>query len=264
MKKLSEVCKLAGVTRRTMQEYDRIGLLSPTSKTESGYWLYDDDAISVLFGIQLFVAAGYERKAIKKMLESPTVDVLAEYDSIIERLKEKRNRIDGLIKVVDSIRRIGKILERMPFEKCNQNKNTTRDLFALYKDKSFAECLDDWIISCSEDGEIVEVGTLLSEDIIAIGCLNEKHESDDSVQTAVEHAFGSFALMIKQINEDDDDPVDYTDDELEEEFVEFIEEILNDPETRQTIGPICGEDKIGFIIRAVNVFAEKRTQLAKR
>lgn len=37
MKKLSEVCKIVGVTRRTLQEYDKIGLLKPTSKTESGY-----------------------------------------------------------------------------------------------------------------------------------------------------------------------------------------------------------------------------------
>ena len=32
MKRLSEVCKLVGVTRRTLQEYDKVELLKPTSK----------------------------------------------------------------------------------------------------------------------------------------------------------------------------------------------------------------------------------------
>ena len=30
MKKRSEVCKIVGVTRRTLQEYNKIGLLCPT------------------------------------------------------------------------------------------------------------------------------------------------------------------------------------------------------------------------------------------
>lgn len=42
MKKLSEVCKIVGVTRRTLQEYDKIYLLHPSAKTEAGYWLYDE------------------------------------------------------------------------------------------------------------------------------------------------------------------------------------------------------------------------------
>ena len=70
MKKLSEVCKIVGVTRRTLQEYDKIGLLKPTSKTESGYWLYDDRAIQALFAIQVFVECGYKRKAIKSLFAS--------------------------------------------------------------------------------------------------------------------------------------------------------------------------------------------------
>ena len=55
MKRLSEVCKEVGVTRRALQGYNEIGLLKPTSTTEAGYWLYDDDAIKKLKLIQIFV-----------------------------------------------------------------------------------------------------------------------------------------------------------------------------------------------------------------
>ena len=34
MKRLSEVCKIVGVTRRTLQEYDKVGLLHRSGKTE--------------------------------------------------------------------------------------------------------------------------------------------------------------------------------------------------------------------------------------
>lgn len=68
VKKLSEVCKIIGVTRRTLQEYNTIGLLHPSDKTEAGYWLYDENAIQKLMLIQIFVQCGYKRKKIKDIL----------------------------------------------------------------------------------------------------------------------------------------------------------------------------------------------------
>lgn len=85
MKKLSEVCKIVGVTRRTLQEYDKVGLLKPTSITAGGYWLYDD-AIQKLLLIQIFVEVGYEHKTIKTLLESPTLDMLEEFDRLVDTL----------------------------------------------------------------------------------------------------------------------------------------------------------------------------------
>ena len=87
MKRLSEVCKIVGVTRRTLQEYDRIGLLSPTSTTEGGYWLYDDAAIQKLILIKIFVKCDYERKTIKAILESSTVNMFDEFNHLIELIR---------------------------------------------------------------------------------------------------------------------------------------------------------------------------------
>ena len=44
MRTVNEVSKLTGVSIRTLQYYDKIGLLKPTEYTESGYRLYDDTA----------------------------------------------------------------------------------------------------------------------------------------------------------------------------------------------------------------------------
>lgn len=62
MKRISEVTKLTGLSRRALQEYDKMDLLKHSSTTEGGYWLYDDDAIYTLYFIQMFVEVGYSRK----------------------------------------------------------------------------------------------------------------------------------------------------------------------------------------------------------
>lgn len=48
MMTVKEVSKLTGVSIRTLQYYDKIGLLKPTGYTQSGYRLYDDTALETL------------------------------------------------------------------------------------------------------------------------------------------------------------------------------------------------------------------------
>lgn len=54
MKTVHEVSNLTGVSIRALHYYDTIGLLSPTTVTESGYRLYDDTALERLQHILLF------------------------------------------------------------------------------------------------------------------------------------------------------------------------------------------------------------------
>ncbi|MGJ9464263.1 MerR family DNA-binding transcriptional regulator [Actinotignum sp. GS-2025e] len=46
MKTVSEVSKIAGISVRTLQYYDRIGLLKPTDYSDAGYRLYSDSDLS--------------------------------------------------------------------------------------------------------------------------------------------------------------------------------------------------------------------------
>lgn len=48
MMTVNEVSKLTGMSIRTLQYYDKIGLLHPTEYTEAGYRLYDDVALEKL------------------------------------------------------------------------------------------------------------------------------------------------------------------------------------------------------------------------
>lgn len=77
MKRSSEVCKIVGITKKTLRGYDGMKLLHPTEKTEAGYWLYDE-AIRKLVFIQMLVEVGCKRKEIKALMKSPDYDLKKE------------------------------------------------------------------------------------------------------------------------------------------------------------------------------------------
>ncbi len=71
MRTISQVAELTGISTRTLQYYDEIGLLKPGGLTGSGYRLYDDEALQMLQQILFFKELGFKLKEIKKILEKP-------------------------------------------------------------------------------------------------------------------------------------------------------------------------------------------------
>ena len=71
MMTVNEVSKLTGVSIRTLQYYDTIGLLKPIEYTESGYRLYDDTSLERLQQILLFKELEFPLKEIKKIIDAP-------------------------------------------------------------------------------------------------------------------------------------------------------------------------------------------------
>lgn len=79
MKSISQVAQLTGVSIRTLQYYDEIGLLKPSALTESGYRLYDDDALRTLQQILFFKELGFQLKEIDEILKDPDFDRIAAF-----------------------------------------------------------------------------------------------------------------------------------------------------------------------------------------
>ena len=67
MKKVNEVSRLAGVSKRTLQFYDDEGLL-PAQRSKDNYRLYDDAALERLWEILVYRAMGLDLKEIKDLL----------------------------------------------------------------------------------------------------------------------------------------------------------------------------------------------------
>ena len=74
MMTVHKVSKLTGVSIRTLQYYDKIGLLHPTGYTDAGYRLYDDTDLERLQHILLFRELEFPLKDIQAILSSPDFD----------------------------------------------------------------------------------------------------------------------------------------------------------------------------------------------
>lgn len=103
MKSISQVAKLTGVSIRTLQYYDEIGLLKPSELTTSGYRMYDDDALQTLQQILFFKELGFPLKVIKEILAKPDFDRIAAFKKQKELFLLKRNRLDRLIQLLERL-----------------------------------------------------------------------------------------------------------------------------------------------------------------
>ena len=102
-----EVSKLSGVSIRTLQYYDSIGLLKPSDYTESGYRLYDDAALERLQMILLFRELEFPLKDIGKIIDSPQFDKRKALEQQIELLTLKKEHIENLLNLARGIKEIG-------------------------------------------------------------------------------------------------------------------------------------------------------------
>lgn len=107
MKTVNEVSKLTGVSIRTLQYYDKIGLLHPTEYTEAGYRLYDDTALEILQQILLFRELEFPLKEISKIISSPNFDRSLALEQQIELLTLKKEHLDNLIDLARGIKFLG-------------------------------------------------------------------------------------------------------------------------------------------------------------
>ena len=102
-----EVSRLTGVSIRTLQYYDKIGLLHPAEYSEAGYRLYDDTALETLQQILLFRELEFPLKDIKKIIGSSDFDRSKALGQQIELLKLKKEHIENLIDLAVGIKAIG-------------------------------------------------------------------------------------------------------------------------------------------------------------
>ena len=107
MMTVNEVSKLTGVSIRTLQYYDKIGLLHPAKYTEAGYRLYDDAALETLQQILLFRELEFPLKDIKEIINSPDYDRSKALAQQIELLKLKKEHIENLIDLALGIKAVG-------------------------------------------------------------------------------------------------------------------------------------------------------------
>ena len=103
MKTVNQVAKLSGVSVRTLHYYDEIGLLTPTVITAAGYRLYDGSALDRLQQILFYRELDFSLSDIRRILDDPAFDRMEALNGHRALLQLKKERLDRLIGLVDSM-----------------------------------------------------------------------------------------------------------------------------------------------------------------
>ena len=84
-----------------MQYYDEIDLFKPSLVTDAGYRLYDDEALELLQQILFFKELDFSLKDIKLIMQNPNYDKTKAFQKQKEMLQLRRERLDGLLELLD-------------------------------------------------------------------------------------------------------------------------------------------------------------------
>ena len=96
MKAVRNVSVISGLSRRTLQYYDEIGLLKPAATKPSGYRLYDEQCLERLWRILFYKELGFSLEEIKKILETdPAIEkkLMEKHRHLLIEKQEKLTRI---------------------------------------------------------------------------------------------------------------------------------------------------------------------------
>lgn len=99
MKKVNEVCKIAGVSKRTLQYYDDENVLS-VERSDQNYRLYSDESLEKIWQILIFREMNFSLKDIREYL-SLSDDEQIRYLS--QRIEVKQKEIHHLYEEVNLI-----------------------------------------------------------------------------------------------------------------------------------------------------------------
>ena len=163
--RVAEFAKLAGITVRTLQYYDRIDLLKPSETTEGGHRLYVRQDLLRLQQILTLKWIGFKLDQIKDLLDSPRYDLRtaimmqkSAIDSQIASLQEASDALSTALAVdelqagtIDS-EAISSVIRAVMFPSDDWRQNAfTDEAWAgivsrrmQYTDADFEKFADDW------------------------------------------------------------------------------------------------------------------------
>ena len=184
MMTVHEVSKLAGVSIRTLQYYDKIGLFHPTGYTDAGYRLYDDADLERLQHILLFRELEFPLKDIKAIINSPDFDRSKALEQQIELLRLKKEHIENLMNFALGIKMLG--VKHMDFsafdtKKLDEYSERAKEQWGktdAYKE--FEEKSKDWTEETTKD-----IANGLMKMFVVFGSMKDKDPADTEVQEQV-------------------------------------------------------------------------------
>ena len=98
---VGDVAALAGVTVRTLHHYDRIGLLSPSERTSTGYRRYTPSDLDRLHQVLVYRELGFPLEEIATLLDDPAADPVAHLRRQLALLRDRLDRTRAMVAAVE-------------------------------------------------------------------------------------------------------------------------------------------------------------------
>ena len=241
MRTVKQVSELTGVSVRTLHYYDEIGLLKPSEVTESGYRLYDEEALETLRQILFFRELEFPLKRIKAIMESPKYDKKRAFENQRRLIQIKRDRLDDLLHLLDRLIEGEKNMSFQAFDMSGY--------VAVLEE--FIQNNTDQIMEFGGDIEAFQqvVETLKSDKVkeaeVAAMAIKQ-YGSIEKYTEAMRENMSHFPEIMGQMNEFRENAGDYMDksDELMKRLTSDLSRDVSSAEVQQVIGEIVNMARI--------------------
>ncbi len=120
MYRVGELARLTGVSVRALHHYDRIGLLCPSSRSESGYRLYNAEDIARLGQIKSLQEVGFSLENIRAVLASDEFSPQRTLALHLERVKRQIAQAERLAMRLEAIEARLQARQNVPVEELLQ------------------------------------------------------------------------------------------------------------------------------------------------
>lgn len=130
MKKVNEVSRLAGVSKRTLQFYDDEGLL-PAKRSKDNYRLYDDSTLECLWQILVYREMGLDLKEIKHLLNISEREKTRFLDEKIRDIEQQVASLNGQMEFMTYVQEHGML--PVPSEEIVEERTYVECISALKK-----------------------------------------------------------------------------------------------------------------------------------
>jgi len=237
---INEVSKMSGISVRTLQYYDNIGLLKPRRMTGCGYRAYKEADVEKLKTILMFRELGFQLKDIKKIVENPDFDVKAALRDQLAILRMKKEHIEGLILAAEKMMK-GENVALAAFDRSEMEKFEAEVIEKWGKTEEYKESKEKFGGKTEE--EQADAKELLMAKFAEFGEIKSLKPEGDKAQ-----------MMVKGLQ-----------DFISENFYECNKEILlflggmyvEDKRFRENIDEAGGVGTAEFVKKAIEVYCKK-------
>lgn len=231
MRTVKKVAELSGVSIRTLQYYDEIGIFKPTLVSDSGYRMYDDEALKTLQQILFFKELDFPLKDIKDIMENPRYDKIEAFRKQKELLYAKRNRLDALISLLERLEKGESCMSFKEFELSDYLQALEQ-----FKSENTEEVIKNW---GSEEAFEQFIQKIKDNDAEVAKMAIQQYGSVEKYTEAMKENLKHFPEIMERINHLDKDAYmeknrqlndrlvsDLTKDVTSEEIQDIVHEIV--------------------------------------